>query len=200
MNKLLKKAKQLEMDALEIFSDLKLDKFFADFGEVKLVGSVTYGLMSWEDLDIDLITKAVPDDELFWKTAKFLMKNKNTKLLLLADNRNGQKELNRPKSIYLGVKYIYQDSVEWKIDIRLIQKEEVQVLPDWMRLIDKLDGSRKLVILMIKDSIKENPEYHKTISSMDVYDAVINQEIDSFEAFMKWVKGKGKKVAEVSCA
>lgn len=191
MDQLFQKAKQLEKDALEIFSDLGLDKYFADFGKVKLVGSITYGLMSWEDLDIDLITKAVPDDELFWNTAKFLMKNKNIKLLLLADNRTGQKEINRPKSIYLGVKYIYKNSVEWKIDIRLIQRNEVQVLPDWMGSIDKLDDSRKLVILKIKDRIKENPEYHKSISSMDVYDAVINQEVDSFKAFMKWVEEKG---------
>lgn len=188
MDKLLQKAQQLKSDARQILSDLGMNKFFSIYGEVKLVGSITYRLMNWEDLDIDLVTKVFPTNELFWNTAKFLMRDEKTKSLMLVDNRTGLKEVNRPKSIYLGVKYVYKDTVEWKIDIRLLEQKEVQDLPDWMESLDKLNHNQKLAILAIKDKLKTNPNYHNSISSVDVYDAVVNQGVDSYEAFTKWLK------------
>jgi len=187
LDQLLQKALRLETEAQLIFEDLNLDSFFKEYGQVQPVGSMTYGLMTWEDIDIDLITEDIPSDELFWKIAKFLLKNKHTRLLMLADNRTGLRESNRPKSMYFGLKYEDDDNVEWKIDIRLIQRKEVKTLPGWMRSID---NDKRTTIIQIKDRLKDDPRYHRTISSVDVYDAVINHKISSYDLFLNWIENR----------
>lgn len=190
MQDLFVKSKKLEEDANLLFGELGLEEYFKSHGNVELVGSVRYGLMSWEDLDIDLVTSGTPNDELFWKISKYLLSLDNTKLLMLADNRKGDREVDRPKSMYLGMKYEFKGSI-WKVDIRLIKQSEVKPLPTWMQNLSSVSDSKKRAILKLKDNLKGDSRYHKQISSVDVYDAVVNKNITSFDAFIDLVESKG---------
>jgi len=190
LNQLIQKTKELKKEAQLILNDLNLESFFLKYGKVKLVGSITFGLMTWEDIDIDLVTKDKPTDELFWKVAQYLFAKESTKLLMLADNRTGLKEANRPKSMYLGLHYQPDNGVLWKLDIRLIQKNDIRETPNWMHSLNTIDKQKKLAILQIKNRLKNDPRYHKEISSVDVYNAVINHNVISYDSFMNYVTNK----------
>lgn len=174
--RLLENAEQI-VGALDIYNHWKQ-------GKIDIVGSMAYNLMAWEDIDIDLITQGQPQDKDIWETAKYLSKLPAVKLLMLADNRAGDKEHDRPKSVYLGLKYDYKGTI-WKIDIRLIAESELSPSPDWKLALSDITEEQRSTILQIKYALKDDPRYHHEIPSVAVYQAVLEQGINSLDEFMQ---------------
>ncbi len=180
MNSILDKQNKLQTKALQVVNNLKLEGVLSKYGEFKLVGSIVYGLMTWRDIDIDLILEKDPTDLEFWEISKKLFVP-NVKLLQLTDNRS-QKELDRPRSMYIAVKYEDEEKQIWKIDIRLLGKEFVTT-DAVEELIKTATGEHRKSILTIKSHVHDNPKYHKTFSSLDIYEAVIKQNVTDLNGF-----------------
>jgi len=182
MDNLWQLSQKLQRDAEAILKQLHLADHLSDRAEVVPVGSYTYHLMAWEDLDIDLVTESQPEDTLIWDTARFLSSQPQVKLLLIADNRAGKKEHNRPRSVYLGLKYDYRGTI-WKVDIRLLSKADISPKASWLTALQTASDEQKALILKIKHNLKDDPRYHQEVSSVSVYKAVLEEGIDSVEAF-----------------
>jgi hypothetical protein len=56
MHTLTETANNLQKDAKELITSMQLNEKLTPFGDLKLVGSATYNLMTWRDVDFDLIT------------------------------------------------------------------------------------------------------------------------------------------------
>lgn len=191
MDNLLKNQSVLQEQANEVVLCLDLKNLLSKFGEFKLVGSIVFGLMTWRDIDIDLVLPSDPTDEMYWKIVKTLFEKVGVKNLNLADNRK-QNEFDRPRSMYIGVKYEDEEKQIWKIDIRLLGKEFVTT-DAVEELIKTATEEHRKIILKIKSQVHDNPKYHKTFSSLDIYEAVIKQNISDLNGFHNYLDKNNKE-------
>jgi hypothetical protein len=188
MNDLFDKQKILQKQAYDVINALGLEKLLGQYGQFKLVGSIVYGLMTWRDIDMDLRLASDPTDTEYWKIVQEIFKKTGVKLVTLADNRL-QTELDRPRSMYIGIKYEDADKNSWKIDIRLLGKEFVKT-DEVEELVKKATIEQKQAILFIKSQVHNDPKYHKDFSSLDIYQAVINNKISTLIQFQDYLKHK----------
>lgn len=98
MQMLILKAVELQQQAYRILEELNLLNFLSQYGQAKVVGSVALGLMTWEDIDIDLESNGDIDAEGYWQTAAYLLEQEKITLITLVDNRKNV-EKNRPISM-----------------------------------------------------------------------------------------------------
>jgi len=128
---------------------------------------------------------------MYWEIVKTLFEKAGVKNLNLADNRK-QDETDRPRSMYIGVKYEDYLKNIWKIDIRLLGKEFVTT-DAVEELIKTATEEHRKTILTIKSKVHDNPKYHKTFSSLDIYEAVIKQNISDLNEFHSYLDKNNKE-------
>jgi len=190
MTDLIDRQKQLQQQAFEIVERLDLINILGKHGQVSLEGSAKYGLMTWRDIDINLVSETEPSVRVYWDIVKTFFSFAKVKTLTLADNRQ-QVENDRPKSMYIGVKYEDNENNIWKIDIRFLARKSIT--PDRIEQLikDKMTEASRLSILHIKSQIWEHPKYHKVFSSKDIYEGVLLAGIKNLDDFKAYLSQKG---------
>ncbi|AHB40195.1 TPA: hypothetical protein DHW62_04390 [candidate division WWE3 bacterium] len=192
MNKdLLIIADQLQRDAYSIVEKLQLESVLGERFVVKVVGSTVYNLMTWRDLDFDLVTPVLPDNKVYFTLVEYLFALSEVKKVTLADNRNLE-EQDRPKSMYIGLQYVDSKKEIWKLDIRLLSKEDVVTDRVADLIQEKLTEKFRHYILEIKTQVHNNPKYHKSFSSVDIYNAVLSNSVKDLGGFESYLKTLGK--------
>jgi hypothetical protein len=194
MNKLINKQNSLQEEATEILEKLNLLVFLSKFGKAKLVGSAALGLMTWQDIDIDLAVDELKEDDYF-QTVRYLFSNPEIKRLILSDNRNLDEKLKLqgiPVSMYLGVFVRGENGSEWKIDIRFVSGSLVRAEKYINEIKSKLNDENREIILEIKSAICTHPKYiNKEIFGVDVYASVLDGKVKNFNEFKKYLSNKG---------
>lgn len=191
MDNLLLKNKKLQKEVKNIVLNSGILECLENLGKARVVGSAKYSLMTWRDLDFDLVVKKISKDKSFWKLVRKLFNLKGIKLITLIDNQIGDKEKNRPKSVYIGLKYqMNNNDPIWKIDIRILEEEDVVTDKIDLLISQKLTEQSKLKILEIKSEICNDPNYHKEFSSVNIYESVLNENINTLEQFKKYLNKK----------
>jgi hypothetical protein len=90
---------------------------------------------------------------------------------------------------YYALFYQSDGSHEWKIDISIWISDppHVERLPP-SSLIARLNDETRLAILWIKDQWFARPEYRMTVSSVDIYDAVLDHGVRTPEEFAAYLR------------
>ncbi len=188
-NNYLEKQNILQTQAGNVLTNLNLIGELSKYGEVKIVGSVALGLMTWPDIDIDLISNKEINEKDFFEIIKYTFSQKNIKQLILIDNRSSF-EKNRPQSMYLGIIYKL-NGIDWKIDIRYLNSSEAWAEKDIEKIKTKLTEDKIKTILEIKTFFHNHPKYRKEFSGYDIYNAVLDNNISTVEEFSNLLKTKG---------
>lgn len=188
---ILEKQKKLQNEARDLLDKIGLIGFLSKFGEVKIVGSMALGLMTWADIDIDLgVTEFKGNDYL--DTVTYLFSNQKVRKLILSDNRFLTETLTArgiPESLYLGV-FVESDSeVLWKIDIRFVLLKNLRADSYVEETKLKINDETREKILEIKEIICLDQRYlNKEISSVDIYKAVLDENIQDVEGFRSYLE------------
>lgn len=190
---LLSNQEKLQKEAKKVIEKLNLIKILSQYGKVNIVGSLEFGLMVWRDIDLDLVLENDILEINYWKIVKQLFLNKKIQSMTLSDNRNVE-DKNRPKSLYIGIKYLDNEENTWKIDIRLLNKNDLNTDKIENLINEKITPKNRLIILEIKSQVCNNPKYHKEFSSVDIYEAVLINGVKNFEEFVDFLELKGKNV------
>jgi len=193
MTDLLAEQNKLRKQAFEVIEYLGLNNILGKYGQFSLVGSIEYGLMTWRDIDANLAMQTDPTDNEYWEIVKTVFSLPKVKLLTLADNRQ-QIEADRPKSMYLGIKYEDDESNIWKIDIRLLAKESITTDRVAQLIKEKITEESRIIILQIKSLVCDNPKYHKAFSSVDIYEAVLLSGVKDLSGFREYLSKQGKSL------
>ena len=185
-NKLFEKQNFLQKQARIVLKNLKLTKILSKYGEVKIVGSMILGLMTWPDIDIDLKSKTKINKKDYFKIVKYLFSQKNIKQIMLIDNRNSF-EKNRPESMYIGIKYNLNNT-EWKIDIRYLNIPDAYAENHIKQIKSKLTKNKINIILKIKNAFHSHAKYRKEFSAYNIYNAVLKENISTINNFIDYLK------------
>jgi len=183
----------LQEQAREVLAALGLLQFLSKFGRPRIVGSVALGLMIWRDIDIDIEIAGEIHDEHFWKAAKHLLAQDQVTLLTLVDNR-GLVERDRPPSMYIGVKYLADQRVIWKIDIRFVSEQHAVAHRYIDSVRSNLTADRRGAILGIKSVVAQSTQYGSEISSVDIYEAVLERGVTDPEGFKRHLRDSGRQL------
>jgi hypothetical protein len=174
---LFEQSKQWHIEAKELIDKSKLLEILNNLGKVHFSGSYKYDLMLGPDIDLLLICQN-PEltakklintliEQRFWNGYKFYD----------WDNFRSPKHPTYPKAYYVGLKGTHNEH-RWKIDIWLVDKFPENIDDSW--IIENLDRIKKKTILKLKNA-RNNSEFDS--SSYDIYDAVINKNINSVGEF-----------------
>jgi hypothetical protein len=190
IDELIVQEEELQRQAHEVLDALNLLHFLSKYGRPKIVGSVALGLMTWQDIDIDLEITGEIREEDFWQTAQYLLAQDEITLVTLVDNRK-MIDKNRPPSMYIGGRYQADEGTIWKLDIRFVSEPHAMA----QRYVDnkssKLTDGRRRAILSIKHVVAQDPRYRTEISSVDIYEAVLDKGITDLEGFKEQLRKSG---------
>ena len=192
-NDLILQQNKLQKEGNDILEKLQLLQFLSKYGKPVITGSLATGLMTWRDIDIELVDESKSSKNLF-DTVSYLFGIDNTKNIQLNNNIGGRIRVENPDGLYLGFQY-KQDQELWKIDIWFIHNEKQHSGKDdveWFN--NNIDEEKRKSILIIKNQMAVHPKYRKTIFSTDIYDAVLKDNITNYEGFIEYLNGKGKSL------
>jgi hypothetical protein len=92
----------------------------------------------------------------------------------------------------LGLDVRSPDGPAWKADIWFVDEPDRQPDLAHMREIPpRLTTVVRAAILVIKEAWAGRPEYGRTVTSWDVYRAVLDHDVRSVAEFGEWVTGRG---------
>ncbi|MEE8414617.1 MAG: hypothetical protein V3R96_08710 [Dehalococcoidales bacterium] len=175
-------------EANRILYDHGLLQLLGEYGNPVVTGSYVLELMTWRDLDIYIETDDMTETTFFRLGADITQRLKPSRMHYR--NEFIAETPGLPLGLYWG---IYLSGLgfpeEWKIDLWAIDSEQriiLQKVLDDLRI--KIGEDLKPAILAIKNHFCRHPEYRRKFTSMDIYQAVIEENIKSVEDFAVWLE------------
>ena len=178
-------SRHIKREADSLLHDDGLEQVLKRYGEVKYVGSYELDLMLKKDLDISLINPQLSLDA-FHELAREVSDLLHPHSMHFRNTRIKAVENRPPDALYWG--FVFRD---WNIDLWLVDAAYYIESVHYMQRIRKLLTHRnKLHILDIKKQAIDNHEYGKGFGSREIYNAVLDHGISSYEAFRGFVHGQ----------
>lgn len=157
------------------------------YGSPSVTGSYILGLMAWRDLDIYLESNEMT-------VGRFFQLGADVASGMRPQRMNFRNEfLGRTPGLPLGFYWgVYVSGaalpVEWKIDIWAIDSEQLKTFQKSMSdLKVRITDESRQAILEIKNQFWRHPEYHKKFASVDIYRAVLEENVRSVREFATWL-------------
>jgi hypothetical protein len=192
MNDLEKLNSSITGEADKILNNCGLSGILRNYGNVLPTGSYVLGLMTWRDLDIYIENDKLTERDFFKMGGEIASRLKPQRMHFR--NELLAKTPGLPAGLYWG---IYVSGLvcpdEWKIDIWAMSSAQKETLQkDFDALKASVNEQNRPLILAIKDHYWRHPEYRKTFHSLDIYQAVIQENVRSVKEFAGWLeKNKG---------
>ena len=183
-----KQVASLKAEADAILYKHGLLKIIEKYGNPFITGSYALGTMTRRDLDINLETDNIAIDKFFQMGSEIAAALQARRMLYL--NEFVERHPRLPLGLYIGAyTRIIGENQEWNIDIWAIDSEQStqykKAINDFSLAIDK---KKRALILEIKNKSLEHPWYQKSYFSIDIYNAVINEDVINTEQFFEWIK------------
>jgi hypothetical protein len=154
-----------------------------------VVGSYAMRTMTWRDLDFERYQE--PDWDEHWQVATRLAQSGWCTRLQCV---NVYREDWADHGLYLGLRVAdpatgapcpKDDPLVWKLDLWTAREHEffLEARARWNALMTEV---RRQTILALKDAVCHRPEYRQTMLSVHVYEAVLEQGIETLDEFVQW--------------
>lgn len=187
---LLARQRALQEEAGQVRTRLDLDRVLGAAGTPVVVGSAALGLMVRRDIDITVVCQAL-DKRAVLTAARELAAHQDVKTMQFRDDsgRFNQEPEKYPDGLYIGLRFHPAETAEWNLDLWFVDDPDRQ--PDLAHLRampEHLTDGTRLAILRIKTLWSTRPEYGKSVSSWDIYTAVLDHHVRDPGGFDKWLK------------
>lgn len=177
-------AQKLKQEADALLRETKLKELLSEFGETKLDGSYAYDLLVDHDLDFGVIVKEMTLGIRSSIVSVFAKQNW-VYSVNMTDRINFEplSNLQAPRGLYVGLTVPFS-SERWNIDIWFVVANELPT--------DQLAGrvfqstaEQKAVMLTIKYELMKMVRKQKGITSAEVYEAVLSENIKTTSEFLQ---------------
>jgi hypothetical protein len=189
---LLRRQDALQAEAEQTLAALDIVAMLEPAGPVVFNGSYVTGLMVWRDLDVSVTAPDMTSRQAY-ETMLPLLTHPDIRLVRYLNQAGDRHPMGRPEDDrYFFASYVRVDGQEWKIDIsfwvsRLTRAERLP--PE--RVVRRLTDETRLAILWIKDIWHRRPDYMITVSSADIYDAVLDAGVRTPDEFESYLSSRG---------
>jgi len=192
-DQLLQRQDMLQNEAQTVVTELDLVRLLSNDGPVRLHGSSVLGLMTWRDIDISVSSPRLSIERAYEVMAPLLTHPRVRQVRYLNEsgffNPTG---LLRDERYFFMVLYDSGAESDWKIDISFWLEEGVRSEPIHDMIEQKLTAETRLIILRIKDVWWRQPSYRQEVSSVDIYDAVLQHGVCTLDEFDQYLVERGK--------
>lgn len=187
---------RLQEEAAAVRTDLALDQRFSDIGTVTLVGSAALGLMLWRDLDLTVICQHLDVARIAALGPPLAEHERVRQIVLRDDTGDWNNDPLYPDGVYLGLRYRSPDGDDWNIDVWFVDEPHRQPdLAHLRTLPERITTDARRAILRIKDVWAGHPNYGSSITSHDVYTAVLDGHVRTNEQFAAWLEQRDDRAA-----
>lgn len=182
------------LDHLDISIRQEADRFLQESGLGRIVseagflpvGSYAMRVMSWRDLDFERMCDSPSWDD-HWALGRALAETGWVWRASCVDAYRDQ--LNSGDSgLYWGIRASNPSGGPmWKLDLWTARPEEFAPGLERRALWAKrMTEEARLDIIEIKEALCHRPDYRKTVLSVHIYEAVLQNQIRGVEAFWDW--------------
>jgi hypothetical protein len=188
---LLRQQDRLQAEAEAVEADLQLEALLRPIGEPVRVGSAALGLMVWCDLDVTVVCTELAVEPVAAVGARLAAHPRVRHVTFRNDTGHWNTGPSYPDGLYLGVGYRARSGRDWKLDIWFVDEPDRQ--PDLAHLRSmpaQLGPETREAILLVKSAWASRPEYGKSITSFDIYTAVLEGGVRTREDFEAWVANR----------
>ncbi|MER5391978.1 hypothetical protein [Saccharopolyspora sp. NPDC002686] len=181
---LLVQQRELQAEADDVHTDLRLGELLAALGEPVRVGSAALGLMVRRDLDITVICPlldAAAKSAVAGIGAQLAVHDRVRQVRFRDDTGRWNTDPRYPDGLYLGVEYRCPAEQDWTLDIWFVDEPDRQPDLEHLRTLPpRLTDDHRRAILRIKSALAHRPEQPP---SYEVYRAVLDHGISTVEQF-----------------
>lgn len=191
---LLDRQQTLQSQAASVLEDLDLLPTLSRVGTPQQIGSCASGLMVWRDIDCNVVSPGLGLSAAFDIVRLLAAHPRISKMRYFNEsgkfNPTGEP---RDERYYMAFFYAPDRGEEWKIDISFWLNDLPRSEVDDLRTMQKqLTPVSRLAILWIKDVWHRLPAYRTQVGSMDIYDAVLNHQVQTPAGFDVYLAQRGK--------
>lgn len=170
----------IKQEADLLLYDQGLYGILEDYGRPFIGGSYAYDLMTWHDLDIYF--NGDFDPEAFFDLGYQITATFKAYKSFFTDNRGRS-----PDGLYWGIRLGDLQAGAWKIDIWHLSEEDYQSQCHYCDMMkNSLTEETRKAIIEIKSYFCMKPGYRDSITSGDIYRAVLEQGIRNLEQFLEY--------------
>jgi hypothetical protein len=179
----------LQVEAEFVVGDLGLPALLGEVGQVHRVGSSRLGLMVWRDIDVTVVCPRLDEGSVTGIGARLGIHPDVREVLFRKEAGRFNLSPTYPDGLYLRLSYRQPERQEWNLDIWFVDEPDRQ--PDLAHvqwLPARLTDESRDAILLIKEAWAHRPEYRSSVSSYDIYTAVLDHGVTTVDGFAGWLR------------
>jgi hypothetical protein len=183
----------LQGQARTLMTDQSLIEILSNAGTPQVVGSFELDLIVWPDLDIEIITPDPPETAAVLRVVQILIDNANFSRMTISDTRAATKP-EVPRGMYVGPDVVHGE-LTWQLDLWFLSQKQMERrkhLTDTFRAL--LTPANRRTILELKQYAAASDKYHRGVSSVDLYSAVLEHNVTTLDEFHAWLGHRGKSL------
>ena len=190
---LLQRQAILQNEAQTIVKELDLVRLLSNAGTVRVHGSSVLGLMTWRDIDVGVSSPRLSIERVYEVMMPLLTHPRVKQVRYLNESGSfNATGLPRDERYFFMVFYDNGSESDWKIDISFWLDEGVRSEQIHNMIEQQLTPETRLIILRIKDVWWKQPSYRQEVSSVDIYDAVLQCGVRTLDEFDQYLSARGK--------
>jgi hypothetical protein len=171
---------QLKREAETLVQECGLPQLLAAYPAWFIGGSYSYDLMCWRDLDI-YVLDTEQDLKRCFEVAYELSFRLGAKKSRFTNNVGSE-----PDGLYWGIKLGNERQGAWKLDIWFLNSRSYEQHADYSaKMNETLTAETRAIILAIKEAYWRRPEYRDSITSDQIYRAVLEKGVKDTSDFKR---------------
>ena len=192
-NELLQRQNMLQQEAQAVVEELDIVVMLSNVGTVRVLGSSVLGLMTWRDIDIAVSSPGLTSKQAY-EAVQPLLTHPRVKHVRYNNESGSYNPTGLPhdERYFFMVYYDRRVESDWKIDISFWLAPGMHPEPIYEAVKQQLTLETRLAILRIKDVWYKLPFYRQEVSSVDIYDAVLQHGVRTLDEFDKYLSEQSK--------
>jgi hypothetical protein len=187
----------LRQEAAALLEELDRSGILAEIGPLALAGSYVSELMSWRDLDVMLRVGADYSPKDVLQLISQLMDLPGVVGFDYRDERAHRSPTGQSRDERYHIPFMIERGAGiWRLDLTLWLHDLHQNVTAWHEsLRDSITDDQRSAVLRIKDVWFRLPNYPDQISGLEIYTAVIEDDVRTPSQFNGWLAARGLPVS-----
>jgi hypothetical protein len=187
----------LRQEAAALLEELDRSGILAEIGPLALAGSYVSELMSWRDLDVMLRVGADYGPKDVLQLISRLMDLPGVLGFDYRDERANRSPTGQSRDERYHIPFMIDRGAGiWRLDLTLWLHDLHQNITAWHEsLRDSITDDQRAAVLRIKDVWFRLPTYPDQVSGLEIYTAVIEDDVRTPSQFSRWLGARGSPVS-----